>query len=111
MYTEGNDPVQSVVACAGSTGCSSGTADTQAHGRTLIALLRTLPVAKRSASVHLSGCAKGCAGTARSAFTLIAQDTLVTYYVYSNASVQQPGVAVASGLNALDALTYVVDHV
>lgn len=111
MYTEGNDPVQSVVACAGSTGCSSGTADTQAHGRTLIALLRTLPVAKRSASVHLSGCAKGCAGTARSAFTLIAQDTLDTYDVYSNASVQQPGVAVASGLNALDALTYVVDHV
>ncbi len=111
MYTDGSDPVQSVVACAGSTGCSSGTADTQAHGRTLINTLRTLPEAKRPASVHLSGCAKGCASTACGTFTLIAGDTPDTYDVHTNASVQQPGPAVASGLNVLDALNYVVDHV
>ncbi len=111
MYTDGNDPVQSVVACAGSMGCSSGTADTQAHGRTLINMLRTVPAATRPASVHLSGCAKGCASTARSTFTLIGGETADTYDVHRNASVQQPGSAVATGLNVLDALNFVVDHV
>ena len=111
MYTDGHDPVQSVVACAGSTGCSSGTADTQAHGRALINMLRALPATTQPSSVHLSGCAKGCAGTARSTFTLIAGDTPDTYDIHINASVQQSGAAVASGLDVPEALNYVVDHV
>ena len=98
MCTDLLDPVQSVIACAGSTGCASGTADTQAHGRTLIDLLRRLPAAQRPASVHLSGCTKGCAGTAVSAITFIATDPASdpsaaadTYDMYRNSSVQRPG--------------------
>ena len=97
MCTDLLDPVQSVVACAGSTGCASGTADTQAHGRTLIDMMRRLPAAQRPASVHLSGCAKGCAGTAASAITFIATDpasdpsaAVYTYDMYRNSSVQRP---------------------
>ena len=98
MCTDLLDPVQSVIACAGSTGCASGGADTQAHGRTLIDLLRRLPAAQRPASVHLSGCTKGCAGTAVSAITFIATDPASdpsaaadTYDMYRNSSVQRPG--------------------
>lgn len=44
-----------IVACAGSTGCDRGLADTKADGRALAA-------ARRGAgTVHLAGCSKGCA--------------------------------------------------
>jgi precorrin-3B synthase len=55
------DPALNVVACAGNTGCPSGLTDAQADGRQLIEMLRTAGDAG-GASVHVSGCSKGCAG-------------------------------------------------
>ena len=58
-----------MIACAGSTGCSAGQADTQADARTLIELLRSAP---QSGTVHLSGCPKRCASRATNMLTLVA---------------------------------------
>ncbi len=46
-----------VVACAGSTGCERGLADTKADGRALAAALG----GRGAGTVHLTGCSKGCA--------------------------------------------------
>ncbi|MGQ3075926.1 MAG: hypothetical protein ACT7A5_33020, partial [Ferrovibrionaceae bacterium] len=48
---------QRVVACAGSTGCERGLADTKADGRRLAAAFG----GRGAGTVHLAGCAKGCA--------------------------------------------------
>jgi precorrin-3B synthase len=64
-----DDPVGSVVACAGSRGCTAGRADTQADGARLIELLREARGA--AGTVHLSGCAKGCAGVRAGDVTLV----------------------------------------
>lgn len=63
------DPVGSVVACAGSRGCTAGLADTQADGLRLLQLLRE--AGGSSGTVHLSGCAKGCAGVRAGDVTLV----------------------------------------
>lgn len=67
------DPVGSVVACAGSRGCTAGLADTQADGLSLLDLLREAGGA--SATVHLSGCAKGCAGVRAGDVTLVGTES------------------------------------
>lgn len=46
-----------IVACAGSTGCERGLADTKADGRALAAAMGS----RGTGTVHLSGCSKGCA--------------------------------------------------
>ena len=69
MCTDVREPAVSVIACAGSTGCSAGQADTQADARTLIELLRSAP---QSGTVHLSGCPKRCASRATNMLTLVA---------------------------------------
>jgi precorrin-3B synthase len=46
-----------VVACAGSTGCDRGLADTKADGRRLAAAVGD----SGAGTVHLAGCSKGCA--------------------------------------------------
>ncbi len=46
-----------VVACAGSTGCERGLADTKGDGRALAAALG----GQGGGTVHLAGCSKGCA--------------------------------------------------
>lgn len=71
MYTDVLAPAASVIACAGSTGCTSGAADTQADARALIA---RLPRGDRSAAtpIHLSGCPKRCASRSTAMLTLVA---------------------------------------
>jgi precorrin-3B synthase len=54
-------PANAVVACVGSRGCAAGFADTQRDARALIDRLAATPVGQRPASVHVSGCEKGCA--------------------------------------------------
>ncbi len=46
-----------VVACAGSTGCERGLADTKGDGRALAAAIG----GRGAGTVHLAGCSKGCA--------------------------------------------------
>jgi precorrin-3B synthase len=67
-------PVNAVVACAGNTGCASGWRDVQHDARALLARLEGLAPHERPATVHVSGCAKGCAHPAPAAVTLVATD-------------------------------------
>jgi precorrin-3B synthase len=64
------DPALAVIACAGSSGCAAGLADTQRDGRRVVDLLRARPQDQRPSSVHLSGCEKRCASRRRSDLTL-----------------------------------------
>jgi precorrin-3B synthase len=67
------DPVGSVVACAGGRGCTAGLTDTQADGVRLLELLREAGGA--AGTVHLSGCGKGCAGVRAGDVTLVGTET------------------------------------
>lgn len=71
MYTDVLAPAASVIACAGSTGCTSGEADTQADA---LALIARLPWGSSAAAtpVHVSGCPKRCASRSTAMLTLVA---------------------------------------
>lgn len=58
-----------LVACAGSTGCGKGLADTKADARQLAALL---PQDGHAPKVHLSGCPRSCAAAHVAPITLLA---------------------------------------
>ncbi len=60
-------PLASMIACAGSPGCSFGRADTKADARILAVAL-----SDGSRTVHLSGCEKSCASAAIAGATLVA---------------------------------------
>lgn len=80
FVTDPADPAATIAACAGSTGCSSGLADTQGDAHRLRELLKARPPERRPRSVHLSGCPKGCAATSPAAqVTLVAGPEPGTY--------------------------------
>jgi precorrin-3B synthase len=60
------DPLTRVIACAGSTGCAKGNADTKADARVLAARLPEV------VEVHLSGCPRSCAAAHCAPYTLLA---------------------------------------
>jgi len=59
LVTDAANPLLHIAACPGSPACLSGEADVQADARRLAAALR--PSLPDGASLHLSGCPKGCA--------------------------------------------------
>ena len=65
LVLEAGDPRLLVSACIGSAGCSSGLVDARSDA---LALLR---LGVRAASIHVSGCAKGCAHPGPAAVTLV----------------------------------------
>lgn len=67
FLTDSGDPRRRVFACAGRPACASARLDTHALAATLVPLLdgRTL---------HVSGCAKGCAHPAKAALTIVGLD-------------------------------------
>lgn len=77
MCTDVRQPAVSVIACAGSSGCTAGEADTQADARTLIDLLGSAP---QSRTIHLSGCPKRCASRSANMLTLVAAGGLYDVY-------------------------------
>jgi precorrin-3B synthase len=58
-----------VIACPGAPACAAASAPTQAHAALLAEALR--PLLARGATVHVSGCAKGCAHPGRADLTLV----------------------------------------
>lgn len=100
------DPVGSVVACAGSRGCTAGLADTQGDGLRLLDLLRA--AGGSSGTVHLSGCAKGCAGLRAGDVTLVGTGTGYDVFVRSE---DEPGFGrrVVEGLTSGAALRTAVE--
>lgn len=65
LCTEPTDPLLRAEACPGSGACASAFGETRPLARTL---MRLLPAA---ATLHVSGCEKGCASQARSDLTLV----------------------------------------
>nr|WP_207003994.1 precorrin-3B synthase [Trinickia mobilis] len=61
-----DDPLTRLIACAGSTGCAKGLADTKADA---VRLASRLPA---GAEVHLSGCPRSCAAAHCAPHTLLA---------------------------------------
>jgi precorrin-3B synthase len=69
LIVDPDDPRLQVIACAGAPACSSASAPTQEHAAALSEALR--PLLARGATVHVSGCAKGCAHPGRADLTLV----------------------------------------
>jgi precorrin-3B synthase len=67
-----DDPLRSVAACPGMSGCTSGTTATHADARRLASFARQLDA--RGIALHVSGCTKGCAHPAAAPFTLVGRD-------------------------------------
>jgi precorrin-3B synthase len=59
-------PITRLIACAGSSGCAKGLADTKADALRLAALLPA------DVDVHLSGCTRSCAAAHCAPYTLLA---------------------------------------
>ncbi|MDB5378214.1 MAG: cobalamin biosynthesis protein CobG, partial [Rubritepida sp.] len=68
LVTDPADPRRRVIACPGLPACASAEAET----RTLAAALAALP--SLPGTVHVSGCAKGCAHPGPAAITLVGRD-------------------------------------
>ena len=65
LVIDADDPIRSVSACIGRAGCPSGSVDARADARALLRAGVRLP------SLHVSGCAKGCAHPGPAAITLV----------------------------------------
>ncbi|GAB5507170.1 MAG: precorrin-3B synthase [Rhizobiaceae bacterium] len=66
LITSADDPRARIFACPGTQGCASGFIPARKIARDIA---RELPT--EIASLHISGCAKGCAHPAKAAFTLV----------------------------------------
>ncbi|CAN7277330.1 precorrin-3B synthase [Phyllobacterium sp. LjRoot231] len=62
-------PLATMISCAGSAGCGSALAATQADGLKLAALLHGKPIVPQ---IHMSGCSKSCASPSAKPVTLVA---------------------------------------
>jgi precorrin-3B synthase len=71
LITEPGDPLLQIEACPGAPGCRSTALDTRGDGRRLAALL---PRFGFTGTVHVSGCAKGCAKSGSAELVLVGCD-------------------------------------
>ncbi|MFF8801912.1 MULTISPECIES: precorrin-3B synthase [unclassified Methylobacterium] len=69
-----DDPRRAVAACPGAPACRSGTTPVPDHAARLARALAPLAGLGTSASVHVSGCAKGCAHPGPADLTLVGRD-------------------------------------
>lgn len=71
LVTDPSDPRLAIAACPGSPSCLSGEASAQVDAVRLAPVLA--PFIRAGASVHVSGCAKGCARRAPASITLVGE--------------------------------------
>lgn len=71
LIVDDDDPLLHVEACPGAPDCASSSVDTRADARRLATVLAARGF---RGSIHVSGCAKRCARSAPSDFTLIGED-------------------------------------
>jgi precorrin-3B synthase len=81
LIADENDPLLRIEACPGAPGCSSASVDTRADARRLAAL--GIP-----GSIHVSGCAKGCARSAPAETVLVGAEG--RYGVVRNGTARDP---------------------
>jgi precorrin-3B synthase len=72
LITEPGDPRLDVFACPGRPDCASASVMTRRDASRLAAAAR--PLLRTGASIHVSGCAKGCAYSGSAALTLVGDD-------------------------------------
>ena len=84
--TEPDDPRMRVQACSGRPACRSAHADTRADAEMIARLMADTGF---SGTVHISGCAKGCASAAPAALTLVGAPA--GYRVMQNAAAREAG--------------------
>ena len=84
FITDPNDARLAVIACPGAPACASADAPTQEDALSLAPLARTLSPA--GVTLHVSGCAKGCARPRASAVTLVARAGLYDLITQGRAS-------------------------
>ncbi|MFZ4809172.1 MAG: precorrin-3B synthase [Hyphomicrobiaceae bacterium] len=70
FVTDAGDPLLAVDACPGAPACTSSSVDTRAVARALAPQLAALGLG----SLHVSGCAKGCARSAPADLVLVGED-------------------------------------
>jgi precorrin-3B synthase len=73
LIVDPRDPLLQIEACPGAPGCRSTSLDTRGNGRQLAGLLRQTGFA---GTVHVSGCAKGCAKSGPADLVLVGTDGL-----------------------------------
>jgi precorrin-3B synthase len=71
LITDPHDPLLRIEACPGAPGCRSTVLDTRGDGRRLAALL---PQSGFAGTVHVSGCAKGCAKSGPADLVLVGSE-------------------------------------
>jgi precorrin-3B synthase len=96
LIVDDNDPLLRIEACPGAPACTSATVDTRADARRLAAM--GLP-----GTIHVSGCAKGCALSTPADLVLVGQDR--RYGVVRNGTARDP----LTGTVAPDALASLLD--
>lgn len=70
FLTAGDDPLLRVDACPGAPACAAATVETRRLARSLAPLLASADATGSPRSLHVSGCAKGCARTRPADLTL-----------------------------------------
>jgi precorrin-3B synthase len=89
LIVEEHDPRRAIAACPGAPSCASATVPTHADATRLVVEARQLLVP--GVTVHVSGCAKGCARSAASDLTLVGDGG--RYGVVIRGDVRQPPMA------------------
>ena len=84
VITAPNDARLAVIACPGAPACASADSPTQGDALSLAPLARAL--SPSGVTLHVSGCAKGCARPAASAVTLVARAGLYDFITQGRAS-------------------------
>ena len=84
FITDPNDARLAVIACPGAPACASAQASTQDDALSLAPLARALSPA--GVTLHVSGCAKGCARPSSTAVTLVARAGLYDLITQGRAS-------------------------
>lgn len=72
LILDANDPRLKMDVCPGSPACLNGTTSTRGDADALAEVLREVPFS--SSTVHVSGCAKGCARRGPADLTLVARN-------------------------------------
>jgi precorrin-3B synthase len=83
LITDPRDPLLQIEACPGAPGCRSTSLDTRGDGRRLATLLSRFDFA---GTVHVSGCAKGCAKSGAADLVLVGSEG--RYGIVHNGSAQ-----------------------
>jgi precorrin-3B synthase len=98
FWLDPNDPRQSIALCVGARGCASAYYDTREIAESV--LEHAPGLLDGSLTLHLSGCAKGCAHPSRSALALVGTPTGYGLVVNGAASSPPERYLVASELNS-----------